>query len=1557
MAESFAVDFAVNVVGTLAADVVKKSVAYLRGIHGDSVVQSAALRNLELTINNDLVASKSYTCAFDKIMDGLKDDRVNTIGVWGLGGVGKTTLVTVVGNTVKALKLFEKVIMVVVSQTPDVGKIQQKIADFINFKFQKETREGKAGELWDRLEKEEKVLIILDDMWEELKLKEIGIPLRTNGKGCKIILTTRRRPICESMAGQVQVPLGVSDIARHVTVPLGVLGEDDAWILFKKKASLHEDTADVETINVAKEVAKKCKGLPVAVVTLASALKGANTVEEWKIALKKLESNRLMEIGNIEEEEKNAYMCLQTSYEQLKKETTKKLFLLCAVYPEDHKIDPEELVRCAWGLNIYGNATSIEEARVDVLTAIENLKDSCLLLEDIQERSESPNCRAYYEDYMYKTSYIKMHDVVRDVAQWIASKEDNGFVTKSGVGTENEICKQKLEILLLDNCDSKTPIDYFEGMQELKVLSLKASGQWNDVFSLKAFESLTNLRVLHMEGFKQLGGISALAKLTKLEILRLCGSSFQESVEKLGELANLRVLDMRWCKFLLGFPPNLIRRLVKTEELYLYDSKIGKISTAILPELEFLPKLASLSLVIPSLCFPQDFLFPKLQRYQIAINTRFLRYPPISSRFLSISKGGLLLNVISELLWNAEFLEVSEIKEKDIKWFTDTTPGKVAQVVKILQNLKLVSIQMCENLQVIFQMDNAENHALLLSKLKALCLLRLPNLKYIWKMPTQRVGLQSLEAVYLYKCGKLKSVFSFSIAQCLICLQMLEIESCNELKQIVEEFEGDEQEISANKNRKKSLCLPKLRTLKIWDCERLEYVFPNFMASQGLPQLQRLFMYDLPQLKQICRPAMQREENCILLFQLQELLPSLTDLTVKDCPELTDAMVIPKKAKLEGIQLSKLRDALFSNTENLSLKRIDGENNLISEVDREGLNELTVLKFDNCSSFEYLIDTTKENVPKGFLQNLKELTIEWCDGLDELFKIAQPLSNLEHYFSLQSLKVVNISECGKLKSLFSPSLIQSLLQLEELRIRECPKLKTLFAELESIGEMESNSHIHPLCLPRLTTLNISYCNRLEYVLPITLAQGLPQLKTLDIYVCHQLKQVFGGVAKQHEGVEHRIKLPHLRRLLLYASTNLSSFGPENYLVEVPALKELSVFGTPQLTKFEQWVNLKKNLIPGVDVDLEGLSSLKFGYCEGLEYLADTTKDLAPTSGMFTNLMNLFMREMIGLKMLCAGQPPMGFLQNLEVLELKECMDIVSLYPIAQKLQNLKDIRIEKCNKLEFLFSVSHIPSLRLLKKLWIIDCEKLETVFMELASDGETSAQSLPRLGELRLRGLENLSSFGPENYFITLPALKVLKVVDCPQLRNFSIHQDKSLQSKFPAEYNSKSSIENIELGGLILLQNIWKGPIQVVVLTNLQELKVYDCNNLTYIFPMMHFRNLPQLRILYISGCEKVEQIIGNDDTLASSLSQGHDQLDETTGVKKEMKIVMFSKLEQLQLILLPSLMSFNPVGYHLIFSSLDYLEIYDCPRMITSFTVDSIFTVHAQTKVLIHHPILIF
>ena len=76
-------------------------------------------------------------------------------------------------------------------------RIQGEIADKLDLKLDKETLSGRANLLRARLSKEknQKILVILDDIWKKLDLDEIGIPCN----GCKVVVTSRNRDIlsCE----------------------------------------------------------------------------------------------------------------------------------------------------------------------------------------------------------------------------------------------------------------------------------------------------------------------------------------------------------------------------------------------------------------------------------------------------------------------------------------------------------------------------------------------------------------------------------------------------------------------------------------------------------------------------------------------------------------------------------------------------------------------------------------------------------------------------------------------------------------------------------------------------------------------------------------------------------------------------------------------------------------------------------------------------------------------------------------------------------------------------------------------------------------------------------------------------------------------------------------------------------------------------------------------------------------------------------------------------------------------------------------------------------------
>ncbi|XP_043807981.1 putative disease resistance protein At5g05400 [Manihot esculenta] len=168
----------------------------------------------------DIVIFESRERQVEEIMKALKDNKTNFIGIYGMGGVGKTTLVKQVVKRAQQDRLFPTIAMVVVSQTIDVKKIQDQIAESLGLKLDEVNEQNRVSRLLARLKEENKVLIILDDIWARLDLATVGIPLGHDHAGCKIIVTTRRKQVCDTM-----VDTG-SETAK--VIPINILSEKES---------------------------------------------------------------------------------------------------------------------------------------------------------------------------------------------------------------------------------------------------------------------------------------------------------------------------------------------------------------------------------------------------------------------------------------------------------------------------------------------------------------------------------------------------------------------------------------------------------------------------------------------------------------------------------------------------------------------------------------------------------------------------------------------------------------------------------------------------------------------------------------------------------------------------------------------------------------------------------------------------------------------------------------------------------------------------------------------------------------------------------------------------------------------------------------------------------------------------------------------------------------------------------------------------------------------------------------------------------------------------------
>ncbi|KAH9715765.1 Disease resistance protein [Citrus sinensis] len=415
-----------------------------------------------------------------------------------------------------------------------------------------ESKEGRAAMILGMLKAKGRFVLILDDMWEAFRLEEVGIPEPSEENGCKLVITTRFVGVCRSME------------CKEVRVQ--TLSKEEALNLFLDKVG--NNILEIPTLNkeIINSVVEECAGLPLAIVTVAGCMRGVDEIHEWRNVLNELRG-RLRSLNDVDTK---VFGRLEFSYHRLKDEKLQQCFLYCALYPEDFPILKEELIDYWIAEGFIEEVEDVQAKNDRGHTILNRLVNCCLL-----ERAEDG-------------SFVKMHDLIRDMALRITSKSPL-FMVKAGLRLlkfpgEQEWEENLERVSLMENGIEEIPSNMSPHCDILSTLLLQRNENLQRIpecffahmYGLKVLNlSFTNIEVLP----------SSVSDLTNLRSLLLGMCENLERVPSLAKLLALQYLDLEatWIEEV----PEGMEMLENLSHLYLSSPPLKKFPTGILSEIIF----------------------------------------------------------------------------------------------------------------------------------------------------------------------------------------------------------------------------------------------------------------------------------------------------------------------------------------------------------------------------------------------------------------------------------------------------------------------------------------------------------------------------------------------------------------------------------------------------------------------------------------------------------------------------------------------------------------------------------------------------------------------------------------------------------------------------------------------------------------------------------------------------------------------------------------------------------------------------------------------------------
>ncbi|KAL3728992.1 hypothetical protein ACJRO7_033567 [Eucalyptus globulus] len=1002
------------------------------------------LKKNYLAVSNCLVEMDDQV---DQIMKKIGEQTTETkiIGIHGMGGVGKTTLATIVYNKLLA-DCDGCCFLSNVRDTKIVSLQNQLISDVLRNKCLSiaNISEG-ITEIKERLFSK-KVLLVIDDVDQKTQLDAlVGVGERRFGRGSKVIITTRDKEL-----------LKVVDFQHELTE----MDFDHSLILFSKHA-FRKDYPPPEYFSLSEKAVEICGGLPLALEIIGSLLYGKDR-KGWETMLKKLETIPNGEVKSklnisfqaLESQEKEIFLDICCFFVGYDVRIVIHMWDSCKFSPENslEVLKQRSLIKIVEGNRLWVH-DQLRDLGRDIIRERANFKpkkqsrvwdhEEAIDVLEIKEGRENVEAISLkfdhqFQDFMEMEELVSLSNLRFLQVDCVDSDENNGkHFPPTNWAQRNPIMLPSLRWLSWHNC----PVFFkfaARSFKKLVILDLSRSEITDEWEGWNHLKMTKNLKVLNLTGCGNLHRTPDLSAHENLEqlILQEC-TELVEVHRSIGRLKHLVLLNLKYCGKLQTLPDEM-KEIEDLRELLLDGTSITKI-----PEWNGMEKLKTLSVV----------------------SCRLLSELPLGN-FGSLVELDLSCSSIRELPYSI----IETMKNLRILRIFDSMLEKLPSALGKLERLE-------EFYASSYGCLSEEN-------------------------PSEigRLSLEKLEKIHASSCRYLSGEISSEIGK-LSFLRILTL-SGTRISNIPKLPESLTELVLTNNLQMRCPDLSNLINLRVLTL-KLEYQSPSHPIPSlnwigGLRKLESLGLY--------CDDLVTLPSDFDLLSELRNL--TLCANNLKRLPKLPqnlayfhfDGLGLMEKSinlsyweKLLVLEVSYCEQLIEIQVPKplKSLQRLDLGHlpSLVKLPDLTGLKKLRNLS---------IIDCPKLVEVRGQLESLASFDLRGCQSLEQL---PNPLS-------FKHIRIYTISSCRKVEEIQGLEASEDLFQLfiRDLTLLEklpdltnakklhvfalyrCPRVVEIPGRLESLGVLGIGrcGSLHkfpdPLSLKNLWYLLIKECERLEETL-------------------------------------------------------------------------------------------------------------------------------------------------------------------------------------------------------------------------------------------------------------------------------------------------------------------------------------------------------------------------------------------------------------------------------------------------------------------------------------------